>query len=173
MENVKEILKGYLLNNEDKLFKVINDLEINTGDDLNMLYKNNMENITYLVEVMEASAVGRMVKKYKSDSEYFMIKNGEFECCTVLEYVGDKIDFYINWLMNDLYRTERNCYDLPTWLYLLCTEYIDNNYKQGKISLLYDGSQLIQTGYSIITKEAARSILESDYLKNLAYGKEE
>ena len=66
-----------------------------------------------------------------------------------------------------------HCYDLPSWLYLLCVEYIDNNYKEGRISLLYDGNQLIQTGYFIITKEAARSILESEYLKNIAYGKEE
>ena len=173
MENVKELLKGYLLNNEDKLFEVVNDLEVNTGDDLNMLYRNNMENIMYLVEAMESGAVGRMLKKYKSDSKYFMVKDGEFEYCTVLEYVGDKIDSYIGWLMNDLHRTRKNCYDLPGWLYLLCVEYIDNNYKEGRISLLYDGNQLIQTGYFIITKEAARSILESEYLKNIAYGKEE
>ena len=105
MENVKELLKGYLLNNEDKLFEVVNDLEVNTGDDLNMLYRNNMENIMHLVEVMEAGAVGRMLRKYKSDSKYFMVKDGEFEYCTVLEYVGDKIDSYIGWLMNDLHRT--------------------------------------------------------------------
>ena len=102
-----------------------------------------------------------------------MVKDGEFEYCTVLEYVGDKIDSYIGWLMNDLHRTGKNCYDLPSWLYLLCVEYIDNNYKEGGITFIYDGDKVVEQRYSIITREAARSILESEYLKIIAYGKEE
>ena len=125
-----EQVKEYLLENEEKLAKVIEDFEANTtGGIYTLCFKEGGGlSLKYLISELDNETAGKLIKFYfsdRNDKEHFTCVDGEFKSVTPREYLN-YCDYTIDTLLGWITEYDDNLFKLPAEIFYHVKKYIEN-----------------------------------------------